>query len=987
MKRLNNLQVILVSVVLTGIFSFSSATAFADEYFIEWKQNFGGNGHDEFTSAKAVNMSNSYVAVGYSAFDSFGNGDWTGVTGKGGFDAIIVKYGRRNIQLDSVMWKKHFGGSGNDFFQSVTVVPDGYVAVGYSEFDSFGNGDWTDVTGHGSRDAIIVKFDPDGNVVWKKNFGGSSNDSYYSVIAVSDGVIASGQSANGSFGNGDWTGVEAKGIQDAIIVKYDHDGNVVWKKNFGGSSYDMFSWVTEVPDGFIAVGHSFEGSFGNGDWTGVSGKGADDAIIVKYDSNGNVVWKKNFGGSSCDYFNSVTAVSDGVIVVGESCSDSFGNGDWTDVSGKGGRDAIMVKYDFDGNVLWKKNFGGNGEDYFWTSTAVSDGIVVVGASDSNSFNTGDWTGIMGKGGSDALLVKYDYDGNILWRGNFGGSGSDLFIWVAESVKTNTFTILGYTSEDSFGTGDWTGVEGKGDFDATIIEFTPIMPPIFIPVTNITNVPVKTKFGDPLILSGKVVPGNATYQLFSSWELKDAGTTGATISNGNILNTTNIGAVVVTATIENGAGIGENFTKDFIIAVNPEGFFSVTNIINVPTVTTVKIPLALTGTVVPSNATNQTIVWNVKDAGTTGATITGGNILNTITIGTVIVTATINAGIGPSVDFTKDFIIAVNPVGFISVTDIINVPQFTIVETPLTLTGTVAPSNATNKTIIWSMKNAGGTGATISPAGGGGWTLNPTKIAGKVVVTATITNGTGIGIDFVKDFTIAINPEDFITVTDIIDLPTSAIAKTPLTLTGTVVPDNATNKNIAWSIQDKGTTNATITGDTFKSSITGVAIVRATINNGIGIGVPFIKEFEITVEQPPVGIVETHGSASSIQVYPNPTSGELRIEMCDMRYEICDIQIFDVMGRKVSSFEFRVSSSETLNYPPLAGAGGGSKPETFKPETPKPETPKPETPKPETPKPETPKPETMINISDLPSGIYFLRIQTENGVVVRKVVKN
>jgi len=509
-------------------------------------------------------------------------------------------------------------------------------------------------------------------------------------------------------------------------------------------------------------------------------------------------------------------------------------------------------------VVWKKNFGGSGQDYFASIAEVSNGFFVVGNSSSGSFNTGDWTDIMGKGGYDATMVKYDYDGNVVWRGNFGGSGDDKLIWSTESLKG--FIIIGQSSEPSFGNGDWEDTEGKGGHDAVTIEFTPLAPPILIPVTDITNVPTKTKVGVPLTLSGKIVPGNATYQVFS-WELKDAGATDATISNDNILNTINTGAVIVTAIIENGAGIGENFTKDFIIAVNPEDFVSVTDIVSVPTATTVTIPLTLTGTVVPENATNKAIAWSVKDAGTTNATITGGNILNTTAIGTVIVTATIEVGVGPSVDFAKDFIIAVNPADFISVTDIINVPQFTIVETPLTLTGTVVPSSATNKTIIWSMKNAGSTGATIS-----GNILNPTEIAGKVIVTATIIDGTGTGIDFTKDFTIAINPEDFIPVTDIIDLPTSATEKIPLTLTGTVIPDNANNKNISWSVKDKGTTNATITGGILKTTAAGVAVVRATVKDGIGAGVPFIKEFDVIVEEVVVDIVEIPQSNTTLKAY-------------------------------------------------------------------------------------------------------------------------
>ena len=66
------------------------------------------------------------------------------------------------------------------------------------------------------------------NVVWKKNFGGNDSDTYYSVTAVSDGIIAVGASSHNSFNNGDWNSVAEKGRGDAIIVKYDSSGNIVW---------------------------------------------------------------------------------------------------------------------------------------------------------------------------------------------------------------------------------------------------------------------------------------------------------------------------------------------------------------------------------------------------------------------------------------------------------------------------------------------------------------------------------------------------------------------------------------------------------------------------------------------------------------------------------------------------------------------------------------------------------------------------------------
>jgi len=121
-----------------------------------------------------------------------------------------------------------------------------------------------------------------GDIIWKKNFGGIDGNEYYAVAAVSDGIVAVGISSNASFGTKDWSGVTGKDSIDAIIVKYDHNGNVMWKKNFGGNGIDNYTAVATVSDGVAAVGYSNNGSFGNGDWNGVTGKGGRDAIMVKY---------------------------------------------------------------------------------------------------------------------------------------------------------------------------------------------------------------------------------------------------------------------------------------------------------------------------------------------------------------------------------------------------------------------------------------------------------------------------------------------------------------------------------------------------------------------------------------------------------------------------------------------------------------------------------------------------------------------------------
>jgi formylglycine-generating enzyme required for sulfatase activity len=263
--------------------------------------------------------------------------------------------------------------------------------------------------------------------------------------------------------------------------------------------------------------------------------------------------------------------------------------------------------------------------------------------------------------------------------------------------------------------------------------------------------------------------------------------------------------------------------------------AVTGISEVPTSGLAKTDLTLYGTVAPWNATNKTIVWSVKDKGTTGAAISG-NTLSTTGVGTVVVTATIENGIALGTDYIADFSI---PINIIPVTGISNVPTSGYGRTNLTLTGTVSPTNATYRTIVWSVKNAGTTGATITNTN-----RLVTTQAGTVVVTATIVNGTAIGTNYTQDFTIAMNVKE---VTGITLTSTSGREGSPLALTATVAPSNATNQTIVWTVTDATMSGVTINnGNRLLAPYEGAVQVTATIANGRDIGWNYTQSFTITI---------------------------------------------------------------------------------------------------------------------------------------------
>jgi predicted secreted protein len=157
------------------------------------------------------------------------------------------------------------GREGDTWPRSVQQTEDGgYVVAGFTE-----------AVGAGGRDIWILKLDTNGNIIWQKTYGGSGNETPYSIKQTHDGgyVVAGYTSSFGSGGRDFW------------ILKLDTDGSVVWQKAYGGGSNET-AWAIQQTDdnGYIVVGR-----------TRSFGPGSQNAWILKLDANGSVVWQKTYG--------------------------------------------------------------------------------------------------------------------------------------------------------------------------------------------------------------------------------------------------------------------------------------------------------------------------------------------------------------------------------------------------------------------------------------------------------------------------------------------------------------------------------------------------------------------------------------------------------------------------------------------------------------------------------------------------------------------
>ncbi|MEA1868868.1 MAG: hypothetical protein U9N09_01755, partial [Euryarchaeota archaeon] len=83
-------------------------------------------------------------------------------------------------------------------------------------------------------------------------------------------------------------------------------------------------------------------------------------------------WNVTFGGTDCDYAQSVQQTADGGYILAG----------YTTSYGAGSSDMWLVKVDVGGNEQWNKTFGGTGEEQAKSIQQTSDGGYVLAGSTS-----------------------------------------------------------------------------------------------------------------------------------------------------------------------------------------------------------------------------------------------------------------------------------------------------------------------------------------------------------------------------------------------------------------------------------------------------------------------------------------------------------------------------------------------------------------------------------------------------------------------------
>ncbi len=306
-------------------------------------------------------------------------------------DAVIAKLDINGNLLWSYVYDGPSGGW--DAVTSVNKLPNGnYVFIGW--VDAGWSGTWDNqiaeinsITGsiithrmvYGYEEYSVTVINSGNDILYT----GSNNDcGYFNIINMTSGNVTT-KYCGPAYG---WSVIKHSSgayyvVGDQLhLCKFSGSGNPQWCYSYGGGS---LKWIAELPGGdLIAAGYS-----------------NNDIMILRVDTNGNIIWAKRWdaGGSTevtyyyCCSEMGVVKSNGNVLIVGT-----------TDAGTLGGYNIVVFELDMSGNLVWSRVYGDSGNEYGGAIDVLSNGEIIVGG----------LTTSFGNGAQDMLIMKLSPNGFI-----------------------------------------------------------------------------------------------------------------------------------------------------------------------------------------------------------------------------------------------------------------------------------------------------------------------------------------------------------------------------------------------------------------------------------------------------------------------------------------------------------------------------------------------------------------------------------------------
>ena len=278
--------------------------------------------------------------------------------------------------------------AGVDQALGVDCLPDhSLVVAGRTE----GNLSDPSGTSLGNADGFIALIDDDQSISWIKQLGTPDVDQFLDVIYHPQDVMIAGGLSTGDFG-----GQVNPLFVDGILVALRPDGEVIWQKLIELGTVNR---LIPTPDGVVVVGSSDQGM------------GDTGAFVAEYDLDGERRWLQVLNSPSYDSATSATLVNEMIYVSG------FTTGSIVEQTTREHTEMFIAALSLTGEVMWVKEYGTDGDDSPVRISHDERGLIVAGY-------TSGLFGSRAYGDNDIAIFKTDFNGELIWKAQWGTEGSE-----------------------------------------------------------------------------------------------------------------------------------------------------------------------------------------------------------------------------------------------------------------------------------------------------------------------------------------------------------------------------------------------------------------------------------------------------------------------------------------------------------------------------------------------------------------------------------
>lgn len=405
-------------------YSFGGRNIFVSKFdssgnFI-WGFGIGSSADDEGSHICVDHSGNVIVTGRFSASMDFNPGSGSSVLISNGIrDMFIAKYS----STGNFLWGYQGGGINYDDTEDVTVdqFDNIYVAGSFISSAEFnGSGGSILLSGKGSDDPYLLKYNSGGLLMWAKTLGSSGIDDISSIVVDDFGHLYAAGYFSGltdfDMGPGVYN-VIPNGSADAFIARYNTNADFEWVTSVGGQGFDLVMDFDVVNDKIFSTGgfHNtvdFDPGITSNNKVSLGGY---DVFIWELDTVGNYINAVSSGSMGDDLGRCIVKDYQGGYLMAADFNGNFlvnGISNAISLSTNGGVDLALTGYSNSLDLNWAFNIGGAGNEEFRSAFShPNDEFSIYGVFSNSIDLSPDHLHpyiVNSNGGQDAFMAKYSY---------------------------------------------------------------------------------------------------------------------------------------------------------------------------------------------------------------------------------------------------------------------------------------------------------------------------------------------------------------------------------------------------------------------------------------------------------------------------------------------------------------------------------------------------------------------------------------------------